>query len=53
LESFLVLDNLSVHRSKAVRERLEGNGDTLQIFYLPIHLPELNPDKLLNAGLKQ
>ena len=50
---FLILDNLRVHHSKVVKKWLNENQDKIQIFYLPSYSPELNPDELLNADLKQ
>ena len=50
---FLILDNLRVHHSKAVRKWLRENEDKILVFYLPGYSPELNPDELLNADLKQ
>ncbi len=50
---FLILDNLRVHHSKAVKEWLAENADKIAVFYLPSYSPELNPDELLNADLKQ
>ena len=50
---FLILDNLRVHPSKAVKKWLEANADKIEVFYLPSYSPELNPDELLNADLKQ
>jgi transposase len=50
---FLILDNLRVHHSKVVKEWLEKNEDKIAVFYLPSYSPELNPDELLNADLKQ
>lgn len=50
---FLVLDNLRMHHSKAVKKWLAKNEDKIQILYLPSYSPELNPDELLNADLKQ
>jgi transposase len=50
---FLVLDNLRVHHSKAVKKWLKENENKIQVFYLPSYSPELNPDELLNADLKQ
>jgi transposase len=50
---FLILDNLRVHHSKAVKKWLRENADKIQVFYLPSYSPELNPDELLNADLKQ
>jgi transposase len=49
----LILDNLRVHHSKAVKEWLKENADKVEVFYLPSYSPELNPDELLNADLKQ
>jgi transposase len=50
---FLILDNLRVHHAKAVKKWLAENEEKIQIFYLPSYSPELNPDELLNADLKQ
>jgi len=50
---FLILDNLRVHHSKAVQKWLEKHFEKIEIFYLPSYSPELNPDELLNADLKQ
>lgn len=49
---FLILDNLRVHHSKAVKAWLEKNKDKIEIFYLPSYSPELNPDEYLNGDLK-
>ena len=50
---FLILDNLRVHHSKEVKKWLAENADKIQVFYLPSYSPELNPDELLNADIKQ
>ncbi|MGD0801928.1 MAG: IS630 family transposase [Terracidiphilus sp.] len=50
---FLILDNLRVHHSKAVKKWLAENEEKIAVFYLPSYSPELNPDELLNADLKQ
>jgi len=50
---FLILDNLRVHHSKLVKRWREENADKIEVFYLPSYSPELNPDELLNADLKQ
>jgi transposase len=50
---YLILDNLCVHHSKAVKKWLKENEDKIAVFYLPSYLPELNSDELLNADLKQ
>ncbi|MGG1951636.1 IS630 family transposase [Ralstonia solanacearum] len=50
---FLVLDNLRVHHAKPVKEWLQANKERIEVFYLPSYSPELNPDEMLNADLKQ
>jgi transposase len=42
-----------VHHSKLVKLWLAENADKIEVFYLPSYSPELNPDELLNADLKQ
>jgi transposase len=49
---FLILDNLRVHHSKALKPWLEKNKDKIELFYLPSYSPELNPDELLNQEVK-
>ncbi len=50
---YLILDNLRVHHSKAVKKSLKENADKIAVFYLASYSPELNPNELLNADLKQ
>jgi transposase len=50
---FLILDNLRVHHSRRVPIWLAANAEKIEVFYLPSYSPELNPDELLNADLKQ
>ncbi|WP_197347142.1 IS630 family transposase, partial [Ralstonia pseudosolanacearum] len=50
---FLVLDNLRVHHAKPVKAWLAANKERIEVFYLPSYSPELNPDEMLNADLKQ
>lgn len=50
---FLILDNLRVHHSKPVRQWLERHDEQIEVFYLPSYSPELNPDELANADIKQ
>ena len=50
---FLILDNLSVHHSKLVKEWLEGKKDKIEVFYLPSYSLKKNPDEYLNCDLKQ
>lgn len=50
---FLILDNLPVHRARAVQDWLAGRRAEIEVFHLPPYSPELNPDEGLNADLKQ
>ena len=50
---YLILDNLRVHHSRPVKEWLERHRDEIEVFYLPSYSPELNPDEMANADLKQ
>jgi transposase len=50
---FLILDNLRVHHAKQVKAWLAEHADAIEVFYLPSYSPELNPDEMLNANLKQ
>jgi transposase len=50
---FLMLDNLPVHRARAVQDWLAERRAEIEVFHLPPYSPELNPDEGLNADLKQ
>jgi len=50
---FLILDNLRVHKARKVTEWVERKASLIQIFFLPPHSPELNPDEYLNGDLKR
>lgn len=50
---FLILDNLRVHHSKPVKQWLARHDEQIKVFYLPSYSPELNPDELANADIKQ
>ena len=50
---FVILDNLPVHHAKLVKEWVEKHKEKIQIFFLPPHAPEYNPDELLNNTLKR
>jgi transposase len=50
---FLILDNLSVHHCKPVKQWLVEHGEQMEVFYLPSYSPELNPEERLNADLTQ
>ena len=48
----LILDNLNVHHSKALKTWLEANKSLIEIHYLPSYSPDLNPDEFMNSDLK-
>jgi transposase len=50
---FLILDNLRVHHSKPVKAWLAEHRDQIEACYLPSYSPELNPDEMANADIKQ
>ena len=50
---FLILDNLRVHHCKPVKAWLAKHIDQIEVFYLPSYSPELNPDEMANADIKQ
>ncbi len=50
---FLILDNLRVHHCKPVKAWLAQHMDQIEVFYLPSYSPELNPDEMANADIKQ
>ena len=47
----VIMDNLSSHKVKGVRERIEAAG--AQLLYLPPYSPDLNPIEKAWAKLKQ
>ena len=49
---YLILDNLRVHHSKAVKQWAEENSENIALYYLPSYSPELNPDEYMNCDLK-
>ncbi len=49
---FLILDNLNVHKSRAVHHWLEAHDARIEVFYLPPYSPELNPTEYFNGDLK-
>jgi transposase len=49
---FLILDNLSVHKSEKVKNFINEHKSKIELFYLPSYSPDLNPDELLNNDLK-
>ena len=49
---FLILDGHPVHRSAKVKKLIESVKDKLQIYFLPLYSPELNPDEHVWNDLK-
>jgi transposase len=41
----LLADNVSFHRSAAVRQFVRAHRTQIRLFFLPTHSPELNPDE--------
>jgi transposase len=50
---FLIMDNLRVHRARAVQDWLAQHKSQIEVFYLPAYSPQLNPDEGINGNLKQ
>jgi transposase len=48
----LIVDSLPAHKEAKVKEWLERNQKRIQMFFLPIYSPELNPDEMLNQDVK-
>jgi transposase len=49
---FLIVDNLSSHKSEEVQNFTNEHKSEIELFYLPSYSPDLNPDELLNNDLK-
>lgn len=49
---FLIVDNLPAHKTNKVKNWLLENDNKIQLFYLPVYSPELNPDEYLNQDIK-
>jgi transposase len=50
---FLVVDGHPAHKAKLVRNFVEANKDRIELVLLPPYSPELNPDELVWAHVKQ
>ncbi len=50
---YVILDNLPLHKSHAVRDWAAAHADKIALFYLPPYAPDLNPDEYLHNDLKQ
>ena len=48
----LILDNLNVHKARAVRQWLQEHADRIEVCFLPPYSPELNPSEYFNGDLK-
>ena len=42
---YLILDNLSVHKAKIVKDYVDSLEGRLKLFFLPGYSPKLNPDE--------
>jgi len=49
---FLIVDGHPAHRSQEVKQWIAKKKQCIQLFYLPGYSPELNPDEVLNKGVK-
>ena len=49
----MILDNLRVHHTKPVKGCLAEHKQDIEVFYLPSYSPDLNPNEMANADLKQ
>jgi hypothetical protein len=49
---YLIVDGDPVHRSAAARTFVADHATRLRLIRLPGYCPELNPDELLNQGVK-
>jgi transposase len=49
---FLIVDGHPVHRSVTVQKYVASTKGRLQLFFLPPHSPELNPDEHVRAEVK-
>lgn len=49
---YLILDNLSVHKSKIVKDYVNSLDGQLTLFFLPGYSPELNPDEWVWKNVK-
>ncbi len=50
---FMIRDNLRVHHGQPVKAWLAANRERIEEFYLPSYSPELTPEEMANADLKQ
>jgi len=50
---YVICDNASCHRSKAVREYVESTGGQIELVHLPRYAPETNPIEWVWRALKE
>jgi hypothetical protein len=50
---FLIVDRLRAHMTPDVQAWVAARPERLEVFYLPSHAPERNPDEYLNDDLKE
>ena len=50
---YMVLDNASYHKSKAVMEYVKSAGDDVELEFLPQYTPQLNPIETAWRDLKR
>jgi transposase len=49
---YLILDNLSAHKTNIVKDYVDSLGGRLKLFFLPTYSPELNPDEWVWKNVK-
>ena len=49
---FLIVDGHPTHKAKIVKKWLAEKADRIEMFFLPVYSPELNPDELVNQDVK-
>ena len=49
---FLIVDGHPMHKAKLVQRFVEENSAAIELFFLPLYAPELNPDELAWAHIK-
>ena len=52
-EFYMVLDNASYHKSRAVKEYVEGTNGAIDLEFLPPYTPQLNPVETVWRDLKR
>lgn len=48
----LIVDEHPAHKARETTRWLKGQGEQIQLYFLPPYSPELNPDELLNQDVK-